>query len=234
MWQFARAVDGIAAACAAFETPITGGNVSFYNETSGMGVLPTPVIGMLGLIEKEELVTPAAFQSAGDVVLLIGAADVRLAGSEYLESTQASILGIPAPVDLEMEIRVQRFVAQSIRNGWLRSAHDCSEGGAIVAALESALLSRAGLGFDLDIAGKMPAHRALFGEGPSRIVASASIAHLGRLTEAAREAEVPVIPWGKVTEGQMRIMYNDQCLLSMQNREAFDVWDRALQRLISH
>src|SRR5262249_606208 len=108
MWQFARTIDGMRGACEAFGTPITGGNVSFYNETKGTGVFPRPVIGMVGIVESAELLTPAAFRAPGDVLVLLGprnAASVRLGGSEYLEVFERRVEGEPAPVDLEAERR---------------------------------------------------------------------------------------------------------------------------------
>ncbi len=149
MWQFSQTIDGIRDACVAFGAPITGGNVSFYNETNGIGIYPTPVIGMVGMVENESLITPSAFQRPGDQLLLAGPAEVRLAGSEYLELFEGRVEGIPVPVDLDVEKKVQAFVAEAIRAGLISSAHDCSEGGLLVTSLESALLAEPFLGVEL-------------------------------------------------------------------------------------
>ena len=155
MWQFSQTIDGIRDACEVFGTPITGGNVSFYNETKGIGIYPTPVIGMVGIVENEALITPSAFQRPGDLLLLAGPGDVRLAGSEFLELFEARVEGIPAPVDLELEKKVQAFVSEAIRGGLISSAHDCSEGGLLVTALECALMAE-------PILGRGPAQRTTF------------------------------------------------------------------------
>jgi phosphoribosylformylglycinamidine (FGAM) synthase-like enzyme len=97
MWQFSQTIDGIRDACEAFGTPITGGNVSFYNETNGIGIYPTPVIGMVGIVESEALITSSAFQRPGDLLLLAGPSDVRMAGSEFLELFEARSKEFPLP-----------------------------------------------------------------------------------------------------------------------------------------
>jgi phosphoribosylformylglycinamidine synthase len=228
MWQFSQTIDGIRDACEAFGTPITGGNVSFYNETNGIGIYPTPVIGMVGIIEKENLITPSAFQHPGDLLLLAGSGDVRLAGSEFLELFEGSVQGIPTPVDLELERNVQAFVADAIRAGLISSAHDCSEGGLLVAALESALLAEPFLGVELQMNCSSAPHRALFGEGPSRILISASEENAALLHTLARQQGVPLLSCGRVVKGSVRIMYNGSEILSMAMQEAFDRWDEAL------
>ena len=213
MWQFAQTIEGIRTACDAFGTPITGGNVSFYNETRGVGVYPTPVIGMVGIVESAALVTRSAFRSEGDVVLLVGPSGpgtIALGGSEYLELFRGKVEGTPAAVDLELEKRVQAFLTGAIRRGWIRSAHDCSEGGLLATALESALLSGAGLGVELLLEGSMEPHRALFGEGPSRVIVSVSSGTLGSVLEHARAETVPLAVCGRVTSGWVRVVYNSR------------------------
>jgi phosphoribosylformylglycinamidine synthase II len=231
MWQFSQTIDGIRDACLALGTPITGGNVSFYNETRGTGIFPTPVIGILGTLESADLVTPAAFQAEGDVLVLLGPAEqVRLGGSEYLELFEGKVEGVPAAVDLEVERRMQAFLADVIRRGWIRSAHDCSEGGLVATALECALQARGGLGVELTTSGTVPAHRALFGEGPSRILVSVSTDKTSALLEQAQAQNVTAALCGRVTCSTVRVVYNDAELLAMHIEDIFQAWDQSLEQ----
>ena len=136
MWQFAQTVDGIAAACEALGIPVTGGNVSFYNETLGRAILPTPVIGVVGLLEDAERRTTQWFKEEGDVVVLLGEPGGQLGGSEYLQTVHGRLGGVPAPLDLERERAVQAACLAAIEAGFVRSAHDCAEGGLAVALAE--------------------------------------------------------------------------------------------------
>ena len=232
MWQFARTIDGIRDACEFFGTPITGGNVSFYNETKGVGIYPTPVIGMLGIIESPAHITPAAFRTPDDVLVLLGSPETRLGGSEYLEVFHGRVEGIPLSVNLEEEKRVQTFLTLAIGQGRILSAHDCAEGGLLVSALESALLSKVALGVELQVNESVPAERALFGEGPSRILLSVSRDNLDWILTKAGESGVRIKTCGRVIEETVRVVYNGDEILSMPAQSVFEVWDRALQAWI--
>ncbi len=146
-YQMEQVVRGMAAACERLGTPVISGNVSLYNETNGDAVLPTPVVGMLGLLEDVEQRCPMAFQAAGDEVFLLGAgleaAAATLAGSEYLREVHGLVAGRPQ-IDLELEAGVQRACLEAIRGGLLHSAHDCSHGGLAVALAECCIESGAG------------------------------------------------------------------------------------------
>ncbi len=189
-YQLEQAIRGMAAACEALGTPVISGNVSLYNETMGAAVYPTPVVGMLGLIEDVDRRCDAAFRTTGDVVMLLGqggevagrAAD--LAGSEYLKLVHGVVAGRPA-IDLGAEAAVQRCTLAAIRAGLLSSAHDCSDGGLAVALAECAAWG--GLGLDaagLPIDGRLDA--ALFGEAQSRIVVSLPPSGVDDLRRLAR------------------------------------------------
>src|SRR5207302_4684322 len=132
MWQFARAVEGMGAACRALDIPITGGNVSLYNETDGRGVLPTPVLGVVGLIEDADKVVRRAFRADGDVVVLLGETRDELGGSEYLKMIHGIIAGVPPALDLEREAALHRVLIEGAASGVIRSAQDASEGGLAV------------------------------------------------------------------------------------------------------
>ncbi|HEY0408358.1 MAG TPA: phosphoribosylformylglycinamidine synthase subunit PurL, partial [Pyrinomonadaceae bacterium] len=181
MWSFSEVIDGMAEACRAFETPVVSGNVSFYNETEGRGILPTPVIGMVGLINDVRRVVQPGFKAAGDMIALLGATNDDLSISEYAfviegRTTQQMIREgrVPA-LDLERERAVQDACLRAAEAGLLRSAHDCSDGGLAVAIAESCFssLNRGALGADVVLPGVLlPARAHLFSESPSRIIIS--------------------------------------------------------------
>jgi phosphoribosylformylglycinamidine synthase subunit PurL len=171
MWQFAEVIRGIKDACAVLETPVTGGNVSFYNETNGRPIYPTPVIGMLGPVGAENS-TPSMFRAGGDAIVLLGRTDPSaFAGSEYAKVINSSVGGLPPIVDLDAESRLHELLLQCGVKGILNSAHDLSEGGLAVAVTESAV--RSGLGVRLEQPQGEP-HRWLFSESPTRVITSCS------------------------------------------------------------
>jgi phosphoribosylformylglycinamidine synthase subunit PurL len=204
LWQFREAVAGIGEACRALAIPVVGGHVSFYNETLGRAILPTPVIGMVGLLGDAERRGTAWFKASGDRVALLGPDAVSLGGSEYLWTRHGRLGGRLAPLDLEMERQVQDACRAAVAAGLVRSAHDCAEGGLAVALAESCVAGPRPLGAQIDLRSGRPGeppHAALFGEGPSRIVVSVSAdterAFVGLMAEFG-------IPWrwiGRVTDG---------------------------------
>src|SRR5437773_3082112 len=187
MWAFSEVIDGIAEACKAFNTPVVSGNVSFYNETEGRGVLPTPVIGMIGLIEDVKRVIQPGFKNPGDFIALLGITRDDLSISQYaagrnpavregdvtLADARASDTRVPV-LDLESEIAVQTACRRAAENGLLRSAHDCSDGGLAVALAECCFssLNREAFGADIDLTGEYDLATRLFSETPSPIVVS--------------------------------------------------------------
>jgi phosphoribosylformylglycinamidine synthase len=187
-WQLAMACRGLSAACLALSTPVTGGNVSLYNETrlpdgTMQPIHPTPVVGMVGLVHDLDRVIGLAWRQAGDAIWLLGVplgagvnppdGRVSLAGSSYLEVIHASLTGRPPLVDLDLEVSIQRFLREAIAAGLVASAHDLSDGGLVVAAAESCIAS--GLGADLVVpAGEARLDRLLFAEGGARVLVSVS------------------------------------------------------------
>src|SRR5438067_1489710 len=172
-WQLHEAVEGIAEACRAFGTPVIGGNVSLYNENPAGVVDPTPTIGMVGLIDEEQHITTQWFKNAGDVVILAGQAGNELGGSQFLKICHGRKQAPPPRVDLELEIKMQNAVRDLIREGLVKSAHDCSEGGLAV-ALTECCFNPSGfcLGVDVDLNFSATATEILFNESQSRIVIS--------------------------------------------------------------
>jgi phosphoribosylformylglycinamidine synthase len=136
MWQFAKAVEGIGAACRALAVPITGGNVSLYNETDGQAIYPTPVIGVVGLLEHADHVVGRRFQSPGDVIVALGTNRGELGGSEYLKMAHRLVRGVPPSIDLEAERALQTLLVELADQRLVRSAHVCSDGGLAVTLAE--------------------------------------------------------------------------------------------------
>jgi phosphoribosylformylglycinamidine synthase len=184
-WQLASACQGIAEACREMATPVTGGNVSLYNETldatgSPQPIYPTPVIGMVGLISDVTKVCGQGWQASGDLIYLLGlpltasSPHLSLGSSEYLATVHGKVAGKPPVVDFDLERRVQAVTREGIRQGWVRSAHDCAEGGLAVALAESCIASQLGAVIDLGLIQEFLGRwdEVLFGESASRIVVS--------------------------------------------------------------
>ncbi len=190
-YQLEQAIAGMADACRALSIPVVSGNVSLYNESQWGAIYPTPVVGMAGQIADARKICTPGFKREGDVIVLIGPDDVSLAGSVYAQSRGLSPCGQLAPLDIDLECRVQLVCRKAIEAGILQSAHDCSDGGIAVALVESALAG--GLGAEIDdavVEGQR--NQALFGEGPARIVASLGYRDLARLEALAEAFDVPL------------------------------------------
>jgi phosphoribosylformylglycinamidine synthase len=203
-FQFREACRGIADACRAFATPVTGGNVSFYNESPTGAVDPTPTIGMVGLLERVDRRVPSHFATAGDDVLILGTTRGELGGSAYWSEIREFVGGRAPPVDLEAERRLQELLVEAARRGFLRSAHDAAEGGLLVTLAEAAIggaYASSGLGAELDLEGYAPGvdlEGLLYGEDAGRVVLSADPASSAALAELAQERSVPIFRAGRV------------------------------------
>jgi phosphoribosylformylglycinamidine synthase II len=203
-FQFREACRGIADACRAFGTPVTGGNVSFYNESPTGAVDPTPAIGMVGLLERVDRRVASHFAAAGDDVLILGTTRGELGGSAYWSEIRDFVGGRAPPVDLGAERRLHEFLAAAAERGLLRSAHDAAEGGLLVTLAEAAIggpYAGSGLGAELDLRSYAPGVEPdglLFGEDAGRVVLSADPAHTAVLAELAREHSVPLFRAGRV------------------------------------
>ncbi|MBI4888679.1 MAG: phosphoribosylformylglycinamidine synthase subunit PurL, partial [Acidobacteria bacterium] len=209
MWQFARAVEGIGAACRALDIPITGGNVSLYNETDGRAVLPTPVLGVVGLIEDAERVVRRAFQGDGDAIVLLGSSQDELGGSEYLRAVHNLLRGTPPALDLAREAALERVLVRGAAAGLIRSAHDCAEGGLAVTLAESCFDT--GLGASVDVPAVATATArfglaaTLFGESASRALVSVEARRSAEMVALAAGERVPAAIIGRVGGGRIRI-----------------------------
>jgi phosphoribosylformylglycinamidine synthase len=201
LWQFAEAIDGIAEACRALEVPVVGGNVSFYNETLGQAVLPTPVIGVVGVLDDARRLATQSFKAPGHRIALLGPDAVSLGGSEYLWALHGRLAGRLAALDLEVERRVQAAIRSAIAAGLVTAAHDCAEGGLAVALAEAAMTGAITVGCEVDVPGTDRADLLLFGEGPSRVVATVEPARVREFEALMAESAIPW-RWIGVTGGE--------------------------------
>ncbi len=246
-WQFREAVEGIAEACRAVGTPVTGGNVSLYNENPAGVVDPTPTIAMVGLIDDEKHITTQWFKNHGDVIILVGTVVPRgrddacagindpgynLGGSSYLKVCHGLKVGPPPHIDLAHEIKVQNAVRGLIREGLIKSAHDCSEGGLAVALAESCFNPEKLFGAKVDLkAGDTPAATVLFNESQSRIIISVAPKNLDKAESILRERAVPFQRLGKVEGDQLRIQVEDK-KFAWPVADLFDDWWNSIRRVV--
>jgi phosphoribosylformylglycinamidine synthase len=232
MWQFARAVQGMGDACRALGIPITGGNVSLYNETDGKGVLPTPVLGVVGLVEDADTVVRRAFRASGDVVILLGDNRDELGGSEYLKVVHGLIRGVPPALDLAREAALQHVLVQAAATGIIRSAHDCAEGGLGITVAECCFDSSHGVEVDLRgvaAAGGWREIATLFGESASRAVVSVSPEYVDRLMAMAAAANLPAARIGVVGGDRIRISVDGARVLDEPLAAAELIWSTAIE-----
>jgi phosphoribosylformylglycinamidine synthase len=254
-WQLREAVEGAAEACRAFGTPVTGGNVSLYNESPAGVVDPTPTIGMVGLTEKQEYITTQWFKNAGDEIILVGKIGDELGGSRFLKVCHGKKIGPPPHVDLAHEIDVQNAVRDLIRAGVVQSAHDCSEGGLAVALAECCFNPKQRFGANVDLencsggrggpdAGGTPAstEEILFNESQSRVVISVAPENVNKTISilsairtgssgGERERGLPFRQLGKVGGDKLRIQIDDQ-KFAWPIADLYDDWWNSIRRLV--
>jgi len=237
-WQFRRTVEGIAAATEALGIPVVSGNVSFYNETPDGAVLPTPVIGMLGIIDNPARRRGLAFLEEGDSLLLIRGDDDPtggLGGSEYLSVVHGVEAGRPPALDLEAEKNVQKAVLEGIAQGLIMSAHDCSDGGLAVCLAESAMGGQLGASILLryDDWPGLPPSAILFGEAQSRIVVTVrGDRRLKRMEQLAKDMGAQALWIGTVGGDVLRIALDGEVVLSEAVDRLTEVYTSAIPRLM--
>jgi phosphoribosylformylglycinamidine synthase subunit PurL len=231
MWAFSEVIDGIAEACRVFNTPVVSGNVSFYNETEGRGVLPTPVIGMVGLIEDVKRVIQPGFKNPGDVVALLGATRDDLAMSEYAAVIGGRSHGQVPQLDLKLELAVQTACLRAAEAGLLRSAHDCADGGLVVALAECCFssLNREAVGAQIDISGDFDVATRLFSETPSRIIISFNESARSELEEIAAAQGCPLTVLGNVGSDSLQIKSDGEEVIQLAVAEIENAWRSSLK-----
>src|SRR6266487_3675138 len=230
-WQLREAVEGIAEACRAFGTPVTGGNVSLYNESPAGVVDPTPTVAMVGLIDSERHITTQWFKNEGDAIILVGEIGDGLGGSRFLKACHGKKIGPPPHVDLGREIKIQNAVRDAIREGLVKSAHDCSEGGIAVALAESCFNPAGFLGADVDLAVETPVATALFNESQSRIVISVAPENLERTISILRERGVPFQHLGKIGGDKLCIRADNETF-RWPIADLYDDWWNSIRRAV--
>jgi len=243
MWQFTEAIDGIAEACRVLETPITGGNVSFYNETLGKPIYPTPVLGVLGLLENADDAVGSGFRNEGDVILLLDAggaarsvedAQREFSSSEYAKTMQSVVAGTPPAIDLAAEKRLIDCLVKLASEHAIASAHDVGDGGIAVTLAESCFASD-GLAAEVSLesaAPSEPTEVALFGERGARAVVSAPADSVARISAIAAQWNVRAERIGIVTRDQFRIKYRDALVVEGDMGSFHGIWRKSLQRAI--
>jgi phosphoribosylformylglycinamidine synthase len=260
MWQFSDAIDGLAAACNELETPITGGNVSFYNETLGSSIYPTPVIGILGVIEDATNVLKMAFRDDGDIVVLLDGMGVasdspaatttttngsdshvarEFSSSEYSKTIGGIVAGEPPAIDLPAEKRLQQCMVALAASRAIQSAHDISDGGLAVTVAESCFASaparKSGeiLGARIRIEAGSPAESAVFGERGARAVVSVSPAALNAVLHMGQKCGISAEQIGQVTaKGIFSIELNGSAIIEESVETLRDIWAHSLERAL--
>jgi len=238
MWSFSEVIDGLAEACRVFNTPVVSGNVSFYNETEGRGILPTPVIGMIGLLEDVRLVVQPGFKQPRDLIALLGTTAGDLSISEYAAvidgvSTAEMIANGAVPtIDLQLERAVQNACLAAAESGLLRSAHDCSDGGLAVALAECCFssLNRPALGANISLTDVLPVTPTLFSETPSRIIISFAAAARAQIEDIAQRENCPLTLIGEVSGDKLHIEVGGTTVVSTGISELESAWRGSLPK----
>jgi phosphoribosylformylglycinamidine synthase subunit PurL len=263
MWQFSEAIDGLTEACNALETPITGGNVSFYNETLGKSIYPTPVIGILGILDDASRVLKIAFRNEGDAIVLLDGRDSKgchserseepavssdagntreFSSSEYSKSIAAIVAGAPPAIDLAAEKRLQQLLVTLAAESLVQSAHDLSDGGLAVTAAESCFAARVGAGLQpgqplsaqINLDGTAPAEHAIFNESGARAIVSVQPARLARVLDSARQYNVTAQSIGQVTRSDgFRIQYQGRAVIDSPLEILRDAWASSLEHILA-
>jgi phosphoribosylformylglycinamidine synthase len=258
MWQFSETIDGLGEACTALGTPITGGNVSFYNETLGKSIYPTPVIGVLGVLENASHVLKIAFRNEGDAILLLDGSNFSVgtqhaapqlgtqrefSSSEYSKTIAGIIAGEPPAIDLAAEKRLIDCLLALASEGALQSAHDISDGGLAVTLAESCFASSSvvgaqhvapHLGAHVKLEEEDSAEAAAFSERGARAVVSVTPSKLAAVLDTAREYKVAAHQIGKVTRGDaFRIQYKGREVIDSSVETLRDAWANSLERTLT-
>jgi phosphoribosylformylglycinamidine synthase subunit PurL len=239
MWQFSQVIDGMTKACEELDTPITGGNVSFYNETLGEGIYPTPVIGVVGILDDVHKAVKMHFAAPGRKILLLRAneagdavdAESEFGSSEYAKEILGAVWGYPPELDIEKEAMLQRALIAMIQAGLIESAHDCADGGFAVALVECAL--PVGVGASVDLRGdELATEYCLFGEDASRVVVSCDPAQVERIKQIAEEYGIFADLLGETGPERIEISIGGQPRVSARVEELRGSYEGALEKAL--
>ena len=238
MWSFSEVVDGMAEACRVLGTPVVSGNVSFYNETEGRGILPTPVIGMVGLVEDVRRTVQPGFKNEGDLIAMLGVTNDDLSMSEFAVSVagvttqEIAAAGKVPKLDLERELAVQRACLEAAEAGLLTSAHDCSDGGLSVSLAEACFssLGREAIGARVDLDATPSPTLLLFSESPSRIIVSFAPSAREELEKIAQDHNAPFAILGRVGGDTLVINVGEETVVNLGLTDLESTWRNALSR----
>jgi len=238
MWQFSQVIDGITKACEELEVPITGGNVSFYNETLGEGIYPTPVIGIVGILEDVHKAARIHFRETGHTIVLLRATEPgditdvesEFGSSEYAKEILGTLWGYPPQLDLEKEAALQKALIEVIQSSLIESVHDYSEGGLAVSLVESTYEKGVGVRASLD--SQLPPEFVLFGEDASRVVLSCDPSNLPRIKQVAVQYGLSADVIGETVPEEVEIKLNGQVVVSAGVSELRDVYENALEQAL--
>ena len=239
MWQFSQVIDGLTNACEELEVPITGGNVSFYNETLGEGIYPTPVLGVVGVLEDVHKAIGIDFRSSGRAILLIRGsepgditdAESEFGSSEYAKEVLGILWGYPPELELEREAALQKALIEIIQAGLVDSAHDCSDGGLAVTLAECGFAKCLGAKVKLP-SSELPAEFVLFGEDPSRAVLSCDPSYVSRIQQVAVKYALSAEQIGETVPEQLEIEVGGQVVVSAAMKELNATYEGALEQAL--
>ncbi|HEX2444212.1 MAG TPA: AIR synthase related protein, partial [Vicinamibacterales bacterium] len=229
MWQFAEAVEGIREACEALGIPITGGNVSLYNETDGKAIYPTPIIGVVGLIERADHALSRVFAGADRDIVLLGTNAGELGASELVRTLRGLSRGAPPALDLAHERALQRLLVEAAAAALLQSAHDCSDGGFAIALAECTFDS-GGVGAEVDVPAAGSDVATLFGESASRAIVAATPGRTAELLDLARTHAVPAASIGRTGGSRVKISISGKPVIDLSVAEAEQIWASGLEK----
>ncbi|SCY72477.1 phosphoribosylformylglycinamidine synthase subunit PurL [Alkaliphilus peptidifermentans] len=229
-WQFRESILGISEACRELDTPVISGNVSFYNETDTHAIHPTPIIGMVGVLDDVEKACTMYFKSEGDIILQLGETKAEIGGSEYLSIIHHLETGEIPFINMAMEKRVQEAILEAIQRGLLESAHDLSEGGIAVGLAECSM--EKGLGAEITLNTNLRRDLELFSESQSRFLISVKPANLDAVARILEESRVPFRSIGKVMGNKLQIVMNQETVIELPVAEIEELWRGAIKCLI--
>jgi phosphoribosylformylglycinamidine synthase II len=236
MWQFSQTIDGLTKACEELEIPITGGNVSFYNETLGEGIYPTPVLGVVGVLEDVHKSVKMHFASPGRTIVLLRAgepgditdAEIEFGSSEYAKEILGALWGYPPELDLEREASLQATIIELIQLQLIDSAHDCSEGGLAIALAEKTFPKRVGARVNVTSDG-LSGEYVQFGEDASRIVISCDLTNLPRIKQVAEKHGIAADAIGETIPDNLEISVDGKRVISAAVSDLSDAYESALE-----
>ncbi len=228
MWQFQEAIEGIAEACRTFNIPVTGGNVSFYNDTEGQSIYPTPVLGVVGLVQDVNKSISPGFKKTGDLIFMIGKNKDEIGGSEYLKFCWNMEKGLPPQIDLQEEKQVHNVCIEAIEKELICSAHDISEGGLAACVAECAFFSKHLVGCTLYLQDQLRTDSLLFGESQSRIIITAKPENKDALIEIAKNRKVPIHEIGTTGGDHIAIHHQGEKIIDLSIEQAYRIWKQAI------